>query len=205
MRTILLILLAAALVSLSFLGPAIAQEEKITVATYYPSPYGVYNEMNTNILYFVPQDPARTRCEKEGQVFYDIVKHMLMVCKGVGQPVPVAGEINVQPVGLATLPMNSPNNGLFGYGRTVNCPPGTKLVGTAWGFGQAIGPHHINYTKPNATGDGMSCFNTAALGLWMGPRGIGSTTRNNSGCGSGWSAARCAANESCGAICTQAQ
>jgi len=54
-----------------------AQEEKITITTYYPSPYGVYNEMQ-----LFPHSTPVTTCdaEHEGTMYFDSDDHMLYVC-----------------------------------------------------------------------------------------------------------------------------
>lgn len=53
-------------------------EESLTITTYYPSPYGVYNELR---LY--PHSPATTACDstQEGNTYYDLNAHNLYVCR----------------------------------------------------------------------------------------------------------------------------
>jgi len=60
-----------------FASFAFAQEEKLTISTYYPSPYGVYNEMR-----FYPHSPATLTCtlEQEGLTYFDSNEHILKVC-----------------------------------------------------------------------------------------------------------------------------
>lgn len=77
-------------VSLSVLGLffrisslALAEEESITLTTYYPSPYGVYNEMR---LY--PHSPPVVNCDPSnieqarGTIYYDNIEDQLKVCGG---------------------------------------------------------------------------------------------------------------------------
>jgi len=52
-----------------FVLSAYAQQEQITITTYYPSPAGSYNELSTNIFTLNPQS-SRPEAE-EGKVYYD--------------------------------------------------------------------------------------------------------------------------------------
>jgi hypothetical protein len=58
---------------------AYAQEESITITTYYPSPYGVYNELR---LY--PHSPATTPCDSSatGTMYYNSTTNQILVCNG---------------------------------------------------------------------------------------------------------------------------
>lgn len=53
-------------------------QEQLTITTYYPSPYGVYNELR---LY--PHSPVTTSCDssQEGLMYYDSNTHNLYVCR----------------------------------------------------------------------------------------------------------------------------
>ncbi len=70
-------------ISLIVLVPCalIFAEESISITTYYPSPYGVYNEMR---LY--PHATPITSCDTttEGTMFYNSTAHELQVCNGSG-------------------------------------------------------------------------------------------------------------------------
>lgn len=67
-----------------FINPVFSQsDETITVTTFYPSPYGVYNELRLN-----PHSPYTTECtaSEEGLLFYDndpadAAQRGLKVCK----------------------------------------------------------------------------------------------------------------------------
>jgi len=64
--------------------PAFADEETFTITTYYPSPYGSYNELQ---LY--PHTPATTACnssQNEGFMYYDSVEHAMKVCSCLNSP-----------------------------------------------------------------------------------------------------------------------
>lgn len=78
-------------------------EESITITTYYPSPYGVYNELQ---LY--PHDPAVTACNdaREGTMFYNSTDRQVYVCKGAasGWQTLGGGGGNLLMVNGATCP-----------------------------------------------------------------------------------------------------
>ena len=62
-------------------------EETLTVTTYYPSPYGSYNQLNTNYLQYglIPSPPAAgSSCDavEEGKSFYNKNDKNLYICNG---------------------------------------------------------------------------------------------------------------------------
>lgn len=58
------------LATLLMLGLAYAQQtESLTITTYYPSPYGSYNELSTNIFNLGPQSSRPGN--QEGRLYYD--------------------------------------------------------------------------------------------------------------------------------------
>lgn len=57
----------------------LAQDESITITTYYPSPYGVYNTLR---LYPNNEIVPNASCSNEGELHYDISEHTLYVCSG---------------------------------------------------------------------------------------------------------------------------
>lgn len=78
--------LIAALILFSltlYANAQVATEETITLTTYYPAPYGVYNEMK---LY--PHSPSVTPCSptQEGLMYYDSIAHALRVCMCADPP-----------------------------------------------------------------------------------------------------------------------
>ncbi|MFH0912875.1 MAG: hypothetical protein V1884_01125 [Candidatus Omnitrophota bacterium] len=63
---------------------AFCDDETFTITTYYPSPYGSYNELQ---LY--PHTPATTACnssQNEGIMYYDSVEHAMKVCSCLNNP-----------------------------------------------------------------------------------------------------------------------
>lgn len=52
-------------------------QETLTISTYYPSPYGVYNELRIN-----PNDDAHTcsSANEEGTMYYDLSEHKMKIC-----------------------------------------------------------------------------------------------------------------------------
>jgi hypothetical protein len=197
MRRILLIILAVLTASLFSSLQVIAGEEKITLETFYPAPLGVYSEMETNILYFVPQGP-RT-CVKEGEVFYDLANHVLKICNGGLQPVTLSGGLKTKVVGCtAYSASNSPL--LYGWGCSVSCPTGTKIIGGGYDFGQIFSPHHSDYSKPIANQEGWTCFEAAILGnMDAGWFKAGDGCSDHTASGAPYS---CAGHVACQAVCT---
>ncbi len=64
------------LVSCSF----VLAEESLTVTTYYPAPYGVFNEMR-----LFPHSTAVIPCDAdaEGTMFYNLTAHNIQICRGI--------------------------------------------------------------------------------------------------------------------------
>jgi hypothetical protein len=61
------------IIFLSFPILAFTQDESITITTYYPSPYGSYNELATNVFQLKPQNTAPTGAPSElkGKLYFD--------------------------------------------------------------------------------------------------------------------------------------
>lgn len=56
-----------------------AQDETITITTYYPSPYGVYKNLR---IYPNNEYTPDTPCSTEGEMFYSSLSHKLYICSG---------------------------------------------------------------------------------------------------------------------------
>lgn len=56
--------------------------ETIIIETYYPAPYGVYDELSTNTIILNPQADKGTPCTKEGAMYYNEGDNKVYVCKG---------------------------------------------------------------------------------------------------------------------------
>jgi hypothetical protein len=71
-----------ALSSLSFAQQV--PEERITISTYYPSPYGSYNELATNTLLYGTLDSPPFECtpQREGATYYNSIDKLIYVCNG---------------------------------------------------------------------------------------------------------------------------
>jgi hypothetical protein len=74
-KKIYLGLIIAILFSASF-----SLAEDLTITTYYPSPYGSYNELSTNFFNLGPTSAAT--CDKAGKMYYDTEDDMPYVCSG---------------------------------------------------------------------------------------------------------------------------
>lgn len=73
MRSSLIVFLSLFIFSAAF---AFAEEEKISITTYYPSPYGVYKELRT----FPHDSPSACTGAEEGTIYYDASDQTLMAC-----------------------------------------------------------------------------------------------------------------------------
>ncbi|MCX5700450.1 MAG: hypothetical protein NTZ63_02775 [Candidatus Omnitrophica bacterium] len=72
---------------LFFVSLAFAADETLTITTYYPSPYGSYNELKTNYLQFgkisvPPTENDPCVLDDEGKVSYNSKEKMLYLCIG---------------------------------------------------------------------------------------------------------------------------
>ncbi len=102
------------LLSILFMFSCIYAEESITITSYYPSPYGVYNELQ---LY--AHNPAVTTCDDahKGTMFYKSTDDQVYVCKGAtlgwqtlgGSKVVqiVSYETGILASGSATIPWDN--------------------------------------------------------------------------------------------------
>lgn len=80
-----LVLALFTLVFVLVLSSVFAAEETLTITTYYPSPYGAYRELQTNILYFSGGlEKESTPCSREGGIIYDDSENKLYLCDGGG-------------------------------------------------------------------------------------------------------------------------
>ncbi|MGE5279670.1 MAG: hypothetical protein ACM3L6_02860 [Deltaproteobacteria bacterium] len=79
-RTELVILVFLAAWLFAFVVVTLAQEERITLTTYYPAPFGVYR-----ILRVVPSTLCTpfTACARAGEICYRQADNLLYVCGGI--------------------------------------------------------------------------------------------------------------------------
>jgi len=145
------------LVAISFLllvAHCSAQEEKISITTYFPSPYGVFHQLQSNIVYMNLQDPI-PECKREGEVFYDKQRHRLMICPGANQPPRViSGDLKTMTVtcnGYYRYVRSSVNN----WGCTASCPDGWKILSGGHEFNDAAGLFGRYSTQ---AGNGWTCL-----------------------------------------------
>ncbi len=83
MKRLKILFISLAVLSLTLVSYSLlfAVEESLSITTYYPSPYGVYNELR---LYPHSAPVAVCNLETEGTMYYDIDEHQLKVCDGSG-------------------------------------------------------------------------------------------------------------------------
>lgn len=68
-------LFVALVLALNFVLPASAEEETFTITTYYPSPYGSYNQLEVyRSVTYKPIDRLSITDPKEGELVYDANK-----------------------------------------------------------------------------------------------------------------------------------
>ncbi len=129
-------------ISLIVLVPCalILAEESISITTYYPSPYGVYNEIR---LY--PHSVPVTSCDSttEGTIFYNLTAHDIQICRGAawgggsGFWAGSGNDIYNTNSGNVGIGKNTPSATLHILGDD---PPAGNPLGTGkWFFTQGTG------------------------------------------------------------------
>ena len=151
MKTIRLILFF-----LLFSAAGIFADESITITTYYPSPYGAYNELSANkftigtglssptadgVLRFRPADLSGS-CH-EGELYYDYSEHILKFCDNTStwKSLAAGGTEGGDELLSGTLCGMRDADGTItdvkcqGFTASVSCPPGytSRLVAQASG------------------------------------------------------------------------
>ena len=70
-KTLFILILLFSTVLLPSLGIAEDEKETITIVTYFPTPYGAYNEVKVQEgIVFKPQDDISSISGKEGELVY---------------------------------------------------------------------------------------------------------------------------------------
>jgi hypothetical protein len=141
-----------------------ALDETLTVTTYYPSPFGSYNELQ---LY--PHNTPVTTCNAstEGTLYYDSGDNQIKQCDGAGNWVNMGGGITVtRRVGSA-----GPSSPCAG-----NCIATSSCVGTeqltgggclwgGWGSLSFIGTYPNDTTTWNCAYNGTGSASMTAYAL----------------------------------------
>ena len=105
-------------------------QESLTITTYYPSPYGVYNELQ---LY--PHSPPTSPCDDahKGTMYYT----------GTGAEVYICDGTNWQPIRGHGVPSRySECQVIGGTQENLDCPPGFDTIISTKGDGCAITTGH---------------------------------------------------------------
>jgi hypothetical protein len=73
----------ALILALSSVLPVFAEEETFTITTYYPSPYGSYNQLEVyRSVTYKPVDKDTITDPREGEMIYDSTKDRLYLYNG---------------------------------------------------------------------------------------------------------------------------
>ncbi|MBM3243979.1 MAG: hypothetical protein FJZ12_04005 [Candidatus Omnitrophica bacterium] len=89
------------LLAILFVWPSYAADETLTITTYYPSPAGSYNELDTNYLNFglIDNPPdSGSSCSQEGQTLYNSNTRQLYICNGSNWAPVGGGEAIANPI-----------------------------------------------------------------------------------------------------------
>ena len=102
-------------------------QEQITITTYYPSPYGSYNE-----LQLFPHNPAVTNCNTanaQGTLYYDSITRSVQVCTfdGTSYFWTAIGGGGAAPAPSTAIYINWQLN--IPTGTTVPCDAGDLMTG----------------------------------------------------------------------------
>lgn len=93
------------------------QTESLTITTYYPSPYGSYNELSTNIFNLGPQSSRPGN--QEGRLYYDSNTHSIFYYNGTQWVEIGGGELTLATLtksGDHTLPNTTDWKRVYGWG-----------------------------------------------------------------------------------------
>jgi hypothetical protein len=107
-------LLFLTLISTVFIFPAFCQQESLTITTYYPAPFGVYQ--NLRLFPIAPEPAANCTADTEGNMYYNNATHQVTVC---GQD--ANGAASWQAVGL----WDRNGNDIFPSDNTLSVGIGT--------------------------------------------------------------------------------
>lgn len=155
----------ASLIIFLFIFPLFAEEESFTITTYYPSPYGSYNQLEVyRSVTYKPVDKETLSDPREGELVYDINKESLYFYNGS------KWMITGIPSGMIAMFDTSCPEGWTRFTALDNkYPKGAAAYGAtggsdAHGHTATISPHSKNYGCPGGGsfavpggGSGCSC------------------------------------------------
>lgn len=132
------------LVSFLFYLPCFAQEESVTITTYYPSPYGVYKEMRLH----PNTSPSTCDATNEGAMYYDDSSNEPLVCEEITTST-YAWTSMSRSSGPRATAFTAPGT------YTFTVPAGvTSLTGKLWGAGGGGGGGYQPAVGPSGYGGG---------------------------------------------------
>ncbi len=149
------ILISAALLVLTSLRLAVATDESITITTYYPSPYGVYNELttysHTNLAIAsgnvgIGTSSPQAKLDVRGKIRGDLSDNIYAKYNESGCD-----------TGKATVQCDAGDIAIAGGGSCSKCLTGTSMMEFSWFI--RSGPDQIGWEigcdeNGNATYDG---------------------------------------------------
>lgn len=124
-------------------APSLFADETLTITTYYPSPFGSYNE-----LQLAPHDPAGVTCDDahKGTMYYKSADNQVYVCKGA-------------TLGWQTLGGSNAGSAFTRWG-SGSAPAAATLLYSGWGFSAYYNhyggshPMCMQGGDPGSAGDG---------------------------------------------------
>ncbi len=122
------------LISFIFIIPCLSQNETLTITTYYPAPYGVYNELR-----MFPHAPATVTCNdanpnNEGYMFYDSTPATrgLYVCSWNGAQLAWQSATGYWAIDVNN-DIHNTNTGNVNIMRNLQVPTTTNVGGNIFG------------------------------------------------------------------------
>ena len=110
-------------------------QENLTITTYYPSPYGSYNELQL----FPHNPPGPCVAARRGTIYYDSVDSQIKVCDGASY-VSIGGGGGGGACTLQNPPSSTPIPPIL----QVTCPGTSKLIAG----GGSCGGNAITESRP---------------------------------------------------------
>jgi hypothetical protein len=156
MKKIMFLLIGILFVFVTF---AFAQEEKITISTYYPSPYGVYKTLR-----IFPSDDIDigAPCQNDGEVIYDDSENRAYICSnGAWTALGGGGGGEGGAVECVWVTDKQPKGRCLGCVHLkAYCPAGYTVVGGGGSCGKWLNYMYTSHPDRAANAWGVNCKGT---------------------------------------------